>query len=100
MSDPRNPWERLRNCEYVMFKDGFHSKTLGREAANEIEHLRALLAIQDDKVANLTRELAEARDKALEEAEKAVEDMFDEDGFPVPHASKIAAAIRALKEKP
>lgn len=77
-----------------------------------VEYVRADIA--DEKIADLTRELAEARDKALEEAAKVAEATNEDapedeqlgDEFWTLRVScntrstQIARKIRALKEKP
>lgn len=84
--------ERLRN----------HTIRFAHES-EEAAKIRRNKAVAEaaDEIDRLTRELAQARDKALEEAAK-VADQASEDSDWMEgaiEAEHIAAAIRALKEK-
>lgn len=72
--------ERLRNAAYVMFNSGYQTRTLAKQAADEIERLRA--------------SLASARREALEEAAKALDAWGDIYG------DNAAKTVRNLMEKP
>lgn len=128
---------QLRRAAYVMFNDGWQSKTLATEAADTIDRMASAIADDNremrrlnDEIAALTRELAEAREAALEEAaafidaHAALEEagICDLSGMSDPPLTKtaeksvfeanarksaqaatykaIAAHFRALKEKP
>jgi hypothetical protein len=83
----RNGWfERLKNIEYVVFKDGYKSTTFAVEAGNELENLSTQVRLQQREIGrlhSLITELERAKEKSFKrryrtipylELEQAVKD--------------------------
>lgn len=91
MSDPRFA-ELLENYWCAAYTQGQDHREVDDEAGTAQDAEHALHQYVND----LTRELAEARDKALEDAARLV----DENDYRIYSPGEVADAIRALKEKP